>query len=82
MGFIESILLTAVAYMAFPVIKLATNGGKFEKKQAHKIALWNSIVCGLIFCVAASASDMTWNALPAVLYYWINKAILTDKGKE
>jgi len=80
-----SLLLTVVAYLAFPLISLLINGGKFPKKKAHKIALWNSIVLGLIFCIATieiSDGNSTWNAGPAFLYYWINRAILTDKNAE
>lgn len=82
---IISLILTAVAYMAFPLIKLLVNGGRFAKNRAHKIALWNSIVLGAIFCIAtiAVSEDGTiWNGAPAVLYYWINRSILTDKDAE
>lgn len=78
-----AILLTAVAYMAFPLIRLAVNHGKFEKKKAKKIALWNSIVVGAIFLVittAASSDGTTWSAAPAFLYYWINCTLLTGKN--
>jgi len=77
-----SLLLTAVSYMAFPLIRLAINHGKFEKKRAKRIALWNSIVVGAFFCIVTigtSDGGTTWNAAPAVLYYFINKALLTDK---
>ena len=77
-----SLLLTAVAYMAFPLLRLAINHGKFEKKRAKKIALWNSIVVGTFFCIVTigtSDGGTTWNAAPAVLYYFINRALLTDK---
>ena len=77
-----SLLLTAVVYMAFPLIRLAINHGKFEKKRAKKIALWNSIVVGAFFCIVTigtSDGGTTWNAAPAVMYYFINRALLTDK---
>lgn len=80
---ILSFLLTAVAYMAFPLIKLLTNGGRFPKNRAHKIALWNSIVVGaafLMMTIAVSEDGTLWNGAPAVLYYWINRSILTDKN--
>lgn len=76
---ILGVLLTAVIYLAFPLIKLLINDGKFPKERAHKIALWNSIILGLISCVVASAKYATWSAGPAFLYYWINCAILTRK---
>ena len=77
-----SLILTIIAYMAFPLIRLWMNHGKFEKKRAKKIALWNSIVVGAFFCILTVAGDSgsTWNAAPAFLYYWINCAVLTDKN--
>ena len=77
-----SLILTIVAYMAFPLIRLWMNHGKFEKKRAKKIALWNSIVVGAFFCILTVSGDSgsTWNAAPAFLYYWINCAVLTDKN--
>lgn len=85
MDIVLSLLLTAIAYMAFPLIKLLTHGGRFSKSRAHKIALWNSIVLGAAFCIAtiAVSEDGTiWNGAPAVLYYWINRSILTDKNAQ
>ena len=77
-----SLILTIVAYMAFPLIRLLINHGRFEKKRAKKIALWNSSVVGAFFCILTVSGDSgsTWNAAPAFLYYWINCAILTDKN--
>lgn len=80
---ILGLLLTAVAYMAFPLVRLLVNGSRFSAKRAHRISLWNSIVLGLVFCILTiefSEDGTMWNAAPAVLYYWINKAILTDKN--
>ena len=76
-----NLILTIAAYMAFPLIRLLINQGKFEKKRAKKIALWNSIIVGAFFCFLTFSgnSGSTWSAAPAVLYYWINCAILTDK---
>ena len=77
------IILTAIVYMAFPLIRLAINRGRFEKKQAKRIALWNSIVLGVFFfiaTVAVSNGESTWNAAPALMYYWINCALLTKKN--
>ena len=77
-AFFLGLLITAIAYMAFPLIRLSMNGGKFEQKQARKIALWNSIVVGAVFLVLTAAGDSgtAWNAAPAFLYYWIRVAIL------
>jgi hypothetical protein len=74
------LLLTAIVYMAIPVIMLFRNDGKFDKKKAKKIALWNSIILGGIFLIiTASTGSGAWSAGPALLYYWINSAILTGK---
>ncbi len=79
---VSGVLITMISYMAFPSIRMLINRGKFAPKRAQRIALWNSIVIGLIFCVLTtelSNGNLTWNAAPAVLYYWINKAVLTGK---
>ena len=77
-----SLVLTAVAYMAFPFIMLSINHGKFEKKRANKIVLWNSIVVGAFFCILSALIEgvSTWNAAPAIIYYWINRSILTNRA--
>ncbi len=77
-----NVFLTAIAYTAFPLIRICINHGRFSKKRAKRIALWNSVIVGFIFCIftiVLSESGTTWNAAPAFLYYWINRAILTDK---
>ena len=83
MDIVLGLLLTAIVYMAFPLIKLLANGGRFPKNRAHKIALWNSVILGAMFCIttiAVSEDGTIWNGAPAVLYYWINRSILTDKN--
>ena len=84
LNLLVSLVLTAIIYMAFPLIRLAMNHGRFERKRARRIALWNSIILGAFFCIAnAALSDGTaWSATPALLYYWINCALLTNKNDE
>lgn len=82
---ILGLILTAVVYMAFPLLRLLINRGRFHKKKARRIALWNSIVLGVFFfclTIAVSGNGTMWNAGPAFLYYAINSAILTDKNAE
>ena len=80
MNLLLGLLVTAIVYMAIPMIMLLRNHGKFDKKKAKKIALWNSIILGAIFLIiTASMGVGAWSAAPAVLYYWINSAILTGK---
>lgn len=81
--FIVAVILTTVVYMFFPTIKIITNHGNlFERKRAKKIALWNSIVVGAIFCIVTSAFIGPWSAAPAFFYYWINSAILTERSNK
>lgn len=81
---LAGVVVTAFAYMAFPLFCLVYNDGQFEKKKAKRIALWNSIICGLIFFVATLIlykDAAAWSVGPACLYYGINCALLTDKTK-
>ena len=74
------LLLTAVFYMGFPLIRLYCNHGKFEKKKARSIALWNSVVVGAVFLLLTYlGGSSSWSYGPAFLYYLINRAILTKK---
>ena len=85
-----AILLTAFVYLIFPILYVANNG-KVNPKKGKKIALSNSIVCASIFflitLIIVSTSKDGWGAemggyslAPAFLYYFIAKAILTDKN--
>ena len=77
---ILSFLLTVFCYMLVPVIFLIVNRGRFDAKRAKKIALWNSIVLGAFFLVLSASFGSAWQAAPAVLYYGINRWILTGKN--
>lgn len=81
MGIVGGLIITAIAYMAVPMIMLASNGGKFPKKKANKIALWNSIIVGILFLIITISLEATagWTAAPAILYYCINFAIISEK---
>ncbi len=81
MGIFVGLIITAISYLAVPLIMLASNGGKFPKKKANKIAIWNSVIVGLLFLILAIATEATsnWTPLPAILYYGINFAILVEK---
>ena len=48
---LSSLVLTIIAYMAYPLIRLLINRVRFSAEKAHKMALWNSIVIGLVFCI-------------------------------
>ena len=81
MEIVLSLILTLFFYMIVPVVLMLVNHGRFDKKKAKRIALWNSIVVGAGFLVVTSLlseGNTAWHAGPAILYYWINRAILTD----
>ncbi len=84
MGVLGSLLITAIAYMAVPMIMMASNGGKFPKKKANKIAIWNSVIVGILFLIITISVEATagWTPTPAFLYYWINRAIITEKSSK
>ncbi len=76
------LLLTAFAYMFVPIIALIANEGRFDKRNAKKIALWNSIIAGVLFFMITTITmpEATWNSGAAIVYFWINRAILTGKN--
>ena len=79
-----AVLTTAFAYMAFPVTLILIKRKRFDVKTAKTIALFNSIILGLIFIIVTaeqSNGSVQWNSFPAVLYYWINQLVLTKKDK-
>lgn len=79
-----ALLLTVVSYLIFPIIYVKKNG-KVSENVGKKLALWNSIICAVIFLVLGICIGLTPAAngtmfAPAVLYYFIAKSILIDKN--
>lgn len=84
-----AILLTAFVYLIFPIIYVANNG-KVNPKKGKKLALSNTIVCATIWFLItlivvsstenASAEIGGYSLAPAFFYYFIAKAIFTDKN--
>ena len=60
--------------------------GKVNKNKAVKLALWNSIVGCVLFCIArailSNGEVFFTSSAPAVLYYFINRWILTNKESQ
>ena len=81
---ILDIIITFVAHMIVPFLLLYIDG-KTSKKQATKIALINSSVCLVLFCILracmSGGKDILGNGFaPATLYFFIVRAMLTDKN--
>lgn len=85
-----AILLTAFVYLIFPILYVANNG-KVSPKKGKRLAFRNTFVCALIFftitLIVVLSSEENSNAeiggyslAPAFFYYFIAKAIFTDKN--
>ena len=88
--FILALLLTAFVYLIFPIVYVANNG-KVSPKKGKKLALSNSIICASIFflitlIIVSTSKDGSgaeiggYSVAPSFFYYFIAKAILTDKN--
>lgn len=80
-------ILTFFIYLAVPFTYFFKKG-KVSKKKGKKIALLNAIICAFI-CVfigvdviGLKPSENGIMSAPALLYYYISKAILIDKNME
>ena len=81
--------LTALVYLIFPIIYVGIFG-TVSPKKGKKLALLNSISCGIIFFIltiilATSVEDVGseisgYNLGPAFFYFFIAKSILTSKN--
>lgn len=80
MEIVLAVLLTALAYLAFPVGYYVVNG-KVSEKKAKKMALLNSVICEAIFTIGGFAIGVAPSTngtmfAQGFLYYFIAKAIL------
>lgn len=78
-----SLIITVFVYLIFPICYKYTNGS-VSPKVGRRIALWNSIICAIIFClirgIISGWQTVVTSFAPAVLYYFIVKLILIDKA--
>ena len=82
--FLLNLMITFCVHMIIPCIVLKEQG-KLPKKKATKIALINSIVCLVFFCILraciSGGNNIIGNSFaPATLYFFIVKAMLTEKN--
>ena len=80
---ILDLILTVIIYLSFPIAYRFIKG-RVPIKKARTMAIINSVVCAVIFeafQLILFANNPTYmpNFLPAVLYYYIAKAILKEK---
>ena len=83
MEIVISLVLTIFVYLAYPIFYRVANG-RVDSKSARKIALINSVCCAIIFLVINIAMNIDAEYIsfaPAFFYYFIAKAIITDKNK-
>lgn len=76
-------LFTFIGYLFFPFIY--AQEGKVSKKKGKKIALWNSIICEIIFTSIGFAINGATAAISfaqGIFYYFIAKKILIDPELE
>lgn len=82
MSIFLSLILSMLGYLVFPIIYRSLNG-KVSCIKGRKIAILNSVVCCVIFCLIAGiisgGETIITSFAPAVFYYFISKAILIDK---
>ena len=70
---IISLIITILSYMGYPFIMTMFFKKRYDEKTCAKMALWNSIIIGFIFCIISINNNGSWNPVPALFYYWINK---------
>lgn len=78
-------MLTIFVYLIFPTTFVLIKG-KVNSKFGRKLALGNSIICAIIFCIVrailSGGETIVTSFAPAVLYYFIAKLILIDKSMD
>lgn len=76
------IIITAVAYSLIPFILFYKSKKEYNEQKKKKIILFNSIVIVLIFIIIRIILNFEQPVIsfaPALLYYYINKAIWLKK---
>ena len=79
------IIITAVAYLLTPFILFYRNKKEYNEQKKKKIILFNSIVVALIFIIIRIILNFEQPVIsfaPALLYYYINKAIWLKKKEK
>ena len=70
------LVITLFIFCIVPTI-MRLSHGTYEKESAKKISLTNSIIIGILFFLISIYQETSFNIVPAIFYYYINKSILT-----
>lgn len=85
-SFVISLLITILAYMIVPVVLRLSRKKPYNKKDANRISIINSIIIAIIFYILRDMSgEIENNAIsiaPAFLYYGLNLSLLQWKLKD
>ena len=73
---------TVLIYTIVPVAIRICHKTALDEKKAFKIALINSIIIGSISAIITINTGMNWAVSACVLYFFINRFILSYKRKE
>lgn len=78
-----ALALTIICYEIYPFIMVVIMHKSYTSEEARKMALWNSIVVGVVLGIIALILDgprAAFNIMPAVTYYWINKHVWANRN--
>jgi polyferredoxin len=75
-----SLLITAAFYLMVPWIMRHRRGVPYDKKQATKIALINSVVVFIVFTLIQAAFDQQPNILAAFIWFFIARMVLLGES--
>ncbi|MDY5058845.1 MAG: hypothetical protein SPF04_05215 [Bacilli bacterium] len=79
------IIITAVAYLFLPFILFHIRKKEYTEKRKKKLILFNSIIIALVFIIIRIIFDFENPVIsfaPALLFYYINKAIWIKKKEK
>ncbi len=86
MPFIINLLITMLAYMAYPIFKfkILNNNKTFTKEEISKICIINSIVMAIVFMIigVSIGKNYTPNFTPAFFWYCINISIFKSSKND
>ena len=84
-GLIISLAITAIAYMALPIIFAAIFPKQLSKKACKVIAVIYSVIVYFVFLILGGGVSATRDVLPAIIWttlsIWLMEKIINKKKK-